>query len=145
MQKRCYVVSDSTVAEHVAEYLGIAKRLNGAYRLKNGDTVTHLNRVPRGGVPVDLWRDMPSPYGRFFDRTPERPDDKDEQRNLVGRLLREADIVVNACGARDIDQYLADKLIADAGFDPAGRKTIAGRSKPVERVVFRALDCHGSA
>jgi hypothetical protein len=120
--------------------LGITERLNGAYRLKNGDTVTHINWVPLGGVPVDVWRDIPSPYRRFFDRTPTRPDGKDEQRKLAGRLLREADIIVNARGARDIDQYIADKLIAVAGFDPAGRKTIAGRSKPVERVVFRALD-----
>lgn len=82
-------VTDSTVPEHVAAYLGITKRLNGAYRLKNGDTVTHINWVPLGGVPVDVRREIPSPYRRFFDRTPTRPDGKDEQRKLAGRLLRE--------------------------------------------------------
>ncbi len=65
MQKRCYVVNDSTVAEHVAECLGITKRLNGAYRLKNSDTVTHINWVPLGGVPVDVWRDIHTPIGDF--------------------------------------------------------------------------------
>jgi DNA topoisomerase III len=140
MQKRCYVVDNSTVARHVAEYLGIAKHLNGAYSLKNGDTVTHLSRVPRGGVQVDVWRTISGPLRVLFDRTPTPPDSKEEQRKLTCRLLREAEIIVNACSVSDIDQYLADKLIADAGFDPAGRRSIGGQSKPVERVVLRGLD-----
>ena len=50
------------------------------------------------------------------------------------KLLKEADIIVNAGDIDREGQLIADEIITYAGFDPAGR------NKAVERVLITALD-----
>ncbi|WP_203224859.1 DNA topoisomerase [Candidatus Glomeribacter gigasporarum] len=128
------------VAKHVAEFFGIEQKLKGAYRLKNGDWVTYnVGHLLDLGTPEDYMSEaqkaargfaqlpiLPKPFRHFPD--PE----KLEQLKTVVKLLKEADIIVNAGDIDREGQWIADEVIAYAGIDPAGA------TKPVERVLIRA-------
>ncbi|CAB3804369.1 DNA topoisomerase 3 [Paraburkholderia ultramafica] len=111
MPRRTYLAETPGVARHIAEYLGIKERRGGVYVLKNGDYVT--NNI-----------------GQLRD-----PDKRtaDHLRTVV-KLLKEADIIVNASGLDREGRLRADEVIAYAGFDPAGS------GKLVERVAITATN-----
>lgn len=142
MPVRCYLAEKPNVAKNIAEFLGIKSRLSGAYLLNNGDYVTNnIGHLIGIGDPDDYLSDaqkllrgfaqlpiIPERFRPFPDRT------KMDQVRTVVKLLKEADIIVNAGDIDREGQLIADEMIAYAGFDPAGR------DKPVERVLITALD-----
>lgn len=142
MPVRTYLTEKPDVAKHVASYLGIESRLPGAYRLKNGDYVTNnIGHLIHIGNPDDYLTDAQQQL-RGFDQLPIMPGEfktfpdrsKMDQIKVVVKLLKEADIIVNAGDIDREGQLIADEIIEYAGFDPAGR------NKPVERVLITALD-----
>lgn len=140
MPKRVILTEKPDVAKHVAEFLGIEKKLKGAYQLKNGDYVTYnVGHLLSLGEP-EKYMDDARKAARGFDQLPILPNrfqafpdpQKLDQLKTVVRLLKEADIIVNAGDIDREGQLIADETIAYAGIDPAGN------SKPVERVLIRA-------
>jgi len=142
MPVRVYISEKPDAAKHVAEFLGVAKRLKGAYLLNNGDYVTNnIGHLLHIGKPEDYMSEDQK-AARGFSALPILPErfrffpdpDKREQLNVVLDLLKKADIIVNAGDPDREGQAISNSTIAFAGIDPAGK------TKPVERVVVRAYD-----
>lgn len=157
--KRVYLTEKPSVAKALAEYFGVDKREQGYFRVKGGDIVTHAIGHLVEQAPPDRY--LPEALrGKFFakEALPLIPDewikepkpDLDEKRRpridksgkpipipqlaIVTRLLKDADIVVNAGDIDREGQYLADELIEWAGIPPEGSR------KPVERILITSLD-----
>ncbi|MBN3744779.1 hypothetical protein G3N96_04925 [Burkholderia sp. Se-20373] len=140
MTKRTILTEKPDVAKHVAEFFGIEKRLPGAYLLKNGDYVTNnVGHLLGIGSPEDYMSEAQK-AARGFDQLPILPPkfrhfadkEKADQLRTVVKLLKEADIIVNAGDIDREGQLIADEVIAYAGFNPDGS------GKPVERVLITA-------
>ncbi len=140
MPMRTYLTEKPDVAKHVAEFFGIKQKLKGAYLLQNGDYVTNnIGHLLDLGSPEDYMSEAQKAT-RGFEQLPILPQrfrhfadkEKTEQLRTVVKLLKEADIIVNAGDTDREGQLIADEVIAYAGIDPAGT------GKPVERVLISA-------
>lgn len=128
------------VAKHVAEFFGIAERLDGAYVTKNGYYVTNnIGRMLHTGNPED-YMDESQKAARGFAQLPIIPhkfkrfpnEDTKKQFNVVMKLLKKADVIVNAGDIDRMGQLISDEMFAYAGIDPNGK------DKPIKRVLIRA-------
>jgi len=137
---RVILTEKPDVAKHVAEFFGVEKRENGAYRLRDGNYVTWMiGHLLDQGKPEDYMGEAQK-AARGFAQLPILPDgfksfpdaDKKDQLRAVVALLKKADIIVNAGDVDREGQLISDETMLYAGVDPAGR------TKPVERVVIRA-------
>lgn len=140
MALRVILTEKPDVAKHVAEFFGVEKRENGAYRLRDGNYVTWMiGHLLGQGEPEDYMGEAQK-AARGFAQLPILPDafksfpdaDKKEQLRAVVALLKKADIIVNAGDVDREGQLISDETMIYAGVDPSGR------TKPVERVIIRA-------
>jgi len=128
------------VAKHVAEFFGIEQRQDGVYITKNGYYVTHnIGRMLNTGTPED-YMDEAQKALRGFAQLPILPaklkrfpnDDTKKQFNTVIKLLKKADVIINAGDIDRMGQLISDEVFEYAGIDPSGR------TKPIKRVLIRA-------
>lgn len=157
--KRVYLTEKPDVAKQLAEFLGKPKRENGYFELPNGDVVTYaIGHLLEQAQPDHY---LPQPLqGKFFAREAlplipktwaKEPKPERDKRGfpkkgsngkatpmpqvaIVSKLLRSADVIVNAGDVDREGQYIADELLEYSGIPPDGSK------KPVERVLIRSLD-----
>lgn len=141
MPKRVIFTEKPDAAMNVATFLGIAERREGYYILKNGDIASNgIGHLLNQGVPEDYMTEAQKNL-RGFDQLPMLPSqfrhfpspDKKKQLNILVKLFKEADIIVNAGDVDREGQYIFNETVAYAGIDPHGR------DKPIERVLMTSF------